>query len=217
MIKAVIFDFDGTLMNTLPGIAYFGNTALESVGLEPVETDKFRYFVGDGRNLLIHRMLAFRNADTPENYEAAGAKYDEEYEKNYLFKSEIYDGIPELLEKLRRDGIKTAVLSNKPDNVATQIIDAVFKGKFDIYHGQRPGIPTKPSPDAALEIASELGAAPEECVFVGDTIIDVTTGKNAGMHTIGVTWGFREKSELEDADSIAEIPSDIYEAIKNLK
>ena len=101
MIKAVIFDFDGTLMNTLPGIAHFCNTALKEVGLEPIETDKYRYFVGNGRDVLIHRILEYYNADTAENYKTAGMRYDEEYEKDILYGTVVYDGIMYLLAKLK--------------------------------------------------------------------------------------------------------------------
>ena len=217
MIKAVIFDFDGTLMNTLPGIAHFGNAALAEVGFSPVEEEKYKYFVGDGRDKLIHRMLDYYGADTAENYKIAGTKYDELYEGDVMYGSVVYDGISELLDKLRNSGIKTAVLSNKPDNVAQMLIEKNFSGKFDVCCGQRKGIPTKPNPQAALEIAEVLKVKANECVFVGDTIVDVTTGKNAGMHTIGVLWGFRKKAELCDADFIAEAPGDIFNAVKNIK
>lgn len=217
MIKAVIFDFDGTLMNTLPGIAHFGNTALAEIGLAPVEEEKYKYFVGNGRDKLIHRMLDFYGADTPENFEIVGKKYDFLYEGDVMYGSVIYDGIPELLDSLRSAGIKTAMLSNKPDNVAQMLIEKNFCGKFDICYGQRYGVPTKPNPAAALEIAEFVKASPEECMFVGDTNVDVSTGKNAGMHTVGVLWGFRGKDELEDAEFIAAVPKDIANAVKKIK
>ena len=217
MIKAAIFDFDGTLMNTLPGIAHFCNLALSEIGLAPIkETEKFGYFVGSGRDVLIHRVLDYYGADSEENFEKVGARYDAEYEKDMLYASVVYPGIPELLKKLRNSGIKIAVLSNKPNDVASGIIEKIFPRCFDIYFGQRQGIPTKPAPDAALGIADFLGAKPGECVFIGDTIVDVTTGKNAGMHTIGVSWGFRKRDELEGADSIADAHSEIYNIIFSL-
>ena len=217
MIKAVIFDFDGTLMNTLPGIAHFGNTALAEIGLSPIDEDNYKYLVGNGRDKLIHRMLAFHDADTPDNFEIVGKKYDFLYEGNVMYGSVIYDGIPELLDLLRSDGIKTAMLSNKPNNVAQMLIEKNFRGKFDICYGQRAGVPTKPNPAAALEIAAVINVSPEECLFVGDTNVDVSTGKNAGMHTVGVLWGFRKKDELEDAEFIAAAPKDIANAVKKIK
>lgn len=217
MIKAVIFDFDGTLMDTLPGISSFCNKGLKAVGLPPIETEKFKYFVGNGRDLLIHRILEYYNNDTPENYEIAGKIYDDEYEKDILFGTVVYDGIRELLKTLKDKGIKIGILTNKPHNVAVNIIETVFPDTFDIYFGQREGVPTKPSPDGALEIAKELGLDPAECAFVGDTIVDVTTGINAGMYAIGVLWGFRKKEELMAANAIVDKPFKIYETIKNLK
>lgn len=217
MIKAVIFDFDGTLMNTLPGIAHFGNEALSVVGFEPIEENKYKYFVGDGRNKLIHRMLEHYGADTDENYEAVGKKYDSLYEADVMYGSVVYDGIYDLLDKLSENNIKCAMLSNKPDNVAQMLVKENFDGKFAVCFGQRKNVPTKPNPCAALEIAEKLGISVEECLFVGDTSVDVETGKNAGMHTCGVLWGFRERDELSDAEYLAICANDVYEAVKKIK
>lgn len=217
MIKAVIFDFDGTLMNTLPGITHFGNAALEYIGLEPISEEKYKYFVGDGRDKLIHRMLDYHNADTSENYERAGKKYDALYEADVMYGSVVYDGIHTLLDGLIKDGIKTAMLSNKPDNVAQMLIKENFDGKFNVCFGKRANVPTKPNPQSALEIAETLEVEPGECLFVGDTDVDVATGKNAGMYTCGVLWGFRNKKELAAADYIAEAPEDIGLIVKKTK
>lgn len=217
MIKAAIFDFDGTLMNTLPGISHFCNIALNSVGLESIkEIEKFAYFVGDGRDSLIHRILNYFSADTEENFKKAGLRYDEEYKKDILYESVVYPGIYELLEKLRNNGIKLAVLSNKPNDVATVIIEKTFPNYFDIYSGQKKAIPKKPAPEAALNIAKSFEVSVSECIFIGDTMVDIETGKNAGMQTIGVLWGFRKKEELESADALASVPSDILKIIQKL-
>ncbi len=218
MIKAVIFDFDGTLMNTLPTIAYYGGCALAEIGKEPIGEDEYKYFVGNGRDLLIHRMLGYYNADTPENFEIVGKKYDQGYEGDSLYKTVIYDGILELVDKLKKQGIRVCILTNKPHNVAVDVIHKVFgKDTFDIYYGQREGVAVKPSPESAWEIARELGFKNEECAFVGDTIVDVTTGKSAGMYAVGVLWGFREREELLEADAIISEPSELIEVIKKVK
>lgn len=217
MIKAVIFDFDGTLMNTLPGIAHFGNEALKEIGAEPIAEEKYKYFVGDGRNKLIRRMLEHYGANTDENYEKVGKKYDFLYEADVMYGSVVYDGIQSLLERLADFGVKCAMLSNKPDNVAQMLVRENFAGKFDICFGQRDGVPTKPNPRAALEIAEKLGVPPEECLFVGDTSVDVLTGKNAGMLTCGVLWGFRDREELKIADYLANKPEDVFETVKKIK
>lgn len=217
MIKAVIFDFDGTLMNTLPGIAYFGNSALAEAGLPPIDEEKYKYFVGNGRDKLIHRMLEFYGADTAENFEKVGKKYDCLYEADASCKSVVYDGIYELLDKLCGAGIKTAVLSNKPDNVIQMLAAENFEGKFDVCLGRRAEMPHKPDPRSALEIAEAVGAAAEECLFVGDTCVDISTGKNAGMYTAGVLWGFRDVSEFSEADFIVGNAAEIFDAVKKIK
>lgn len=215
MIKAVIFDFDGTLMDTLPAIAYFGNTALAEAGLAPIETEKYKYLVGDGRDILIHRILDYHNAYTPSNYEKVGKKYDNEYEKDILFNTVVYEGITEMLNILKENHIKIAILTNKPHDIAAEIIHTVFGHTFDLFYGQRTGMPIKPAPDGALAIADELGFSPEECAFVGDTIVDITTGKNAGMYTIGVLWGFRDLDELSVANAVVQKPNEIIQIIKS--
>lgn len=217
MIKAVIFDFDGTLMDTLPGIAHFCNTALASLGEEPIEIEKFKYFVGNGRTILIERTLSHRNALTDENLKKAIEIYDAEYGRDILFGTVVYDGIMELLQKLKNDGCKLGILTNKPHDVAVMIIKKVFGDMFDGYYGQLDDVPIKPAPDGALRLAEDFGFSPEECAFVGDTIVDVTTGNNAGMYSIGVLWGFREEEELREAKAIAKVPEDVYEIVKKVK
>ncbi|MBQ7793718.1 MAG: HAD family hydrolase [Clostridia bacterium] len=216
MKKLCIFDLDGTLLNTLPTIAYYGNNALEAYGLPPIELERYKILVGDGRDMLIHRMLKEYESDTLELYEKVGAVYDAAYEADYMFKTEPYDGIDELLAALSRQGIKLAVLSNKPHNVAKVIVEKIFPNIFCEIWGKRPDYPTKPSPEAALEICSLAGTAADETVFIGDTSVDIITGKNAHFHTIGCEWGFRTKAELENAgaDLIAKTPAEIIEYIK---
>lgn len=219
MIKAVLFDLDGTLSDTIHTIAYYGNLALSTHGFSGIPTDTYKKLVGNGRDLLIHRMLEYHNADTEENYIKVGKKYDDEYENDVMYLTKPYDGTPELLKDLKKDGIKCTVLSNKPHNVTQPVVELLFgKGILDICAGAKPGVPIKPAPDGALEIVKELGLSPEECIFVGDTYVDITTGKNAGMKTIGVLWGFRDEEELKNAgaDYIVSHPSEIYDIVKKL-
>lgn len=215
MIKLCIFDLDGTLTNTLPAISHFGNTALKAHGFTEIDSEKYRYFVGDGRDLFIHRMLAEHGADTADNFAKVGKTYDAAYEADPLYETRPYDGITELLTELRKNGIKTAVLSNKPDNVACDVVRLFFDGLFDAAHGQRAGIKTKPDPLGALMILDELGIKAEETAFIGDTNVDIFTGKNAGMYTFGAEWGFRTPKELSDAgaDYTVAHPSEIANII----
>ncbi|MDD6736358.1 MAG: HAD family hydrolase [Clostridiales bacterium] len=215
MVKLCIFDLDGTLTNTLPAITHFGNTALTAHGFSPIESERYKYLVGNGRDLLVHRMLAENGADTPENYDAVGKSYDAAYEADPLYGTHPYDGIPDLLQLLRENGIKTAVLSNKPDNVACDVVNLFFPNLFDAAHGQRSGVKTKPDPQGAIMILEELSEKPEEALFIGDTNVDINTGKNSGMRTIGALWGFRTEKELTEAgaDFIAAKPLDIADII----
>ncbi len=215
MKKLCIFDLDGTLSNTIPAIEYFGNTALAKYGFSPISADRYKKLVGNGRDLLIHRMLEENNADTPENYDKVGAAYDAGYEADPLYLTSPYDGIMELLDNLKAKGIKIAVLSNKPDNVCVDVVKLFFGERFDAIYGQKEGIPVKPAPDGALMICDELGEKPCDTIFIGDTYVDITTGKDAGMETIGVLWGFRDEEELRGAGAtyIVEQPSEISDII----
>ncbi len=199
MTKLCIFDLDGTLTDTIPAISHFGNTALEKFGFPKIVPERYKILVGNGRDLLVHRMLAETGADTEENFEKVGKAYDAAYEADPLYQTKAYDGIIELLDKLKENGIKIAVLTNKPDNVAQDVVKLFFGDRFDVVFGQREGVKIKPNPEAAILIAKELSVDVSETVFIGDTYVDITTGKSAGMTAIGVLWGFRNEEELKNA------------------
>jgi phosphoglycolate phosphatase len=219
MIKLCIFDLDGTILDTLSAIAYFGNNALVKCGFSAIEEENYKYFAGDGRIILVHRMLSFLCADTPENYEKVSKLYDFEYEKAPNFKTCPFDGIESLLYKLKNMGIKIAVLSNKPDNVAQEAVKIFFGGSFDFIEGAVNNVRPKPEPYEALKICDKFGILPEETLFIGDTNVDILTGKNAKMHTCGVLWGFRDKRELLEcgAEFIVSNPAEIISIIQNKK
>ena len=216
MKKLCIFDLDGTLTNTIPAIAHFGNTALASQGFAPIETEKYKKLVGDGRTVLIHRMLAYYDADTPEMFDKVCAEYDRCYEADPMYKTGPYDGIPELLNELKALGVKIAVCSNKPHNVVCSVVKTVFGDMFDIVKGIAGGDKTKPDPGCALKIMANEGCGRGECVFIGDTNVDIFTAKAAGIESIGVLWGFRDRRELEEAgaEHIAERPDEILRIVK---
>lgn len=215
-MKACIFDLDGTLTNTLNAIAHFGNLALTAFGFNPIPVMDYRRYVGDGRAVLIHRMLNAQNADTPENFINVCRVYDENYESDPLYDTDAYDGIRELLAELKSRGMKIAVCSNKPDNVVQDVVQIIFGDMFDAVSGAADGFPTKPEPYTALKIAEKLGAEPQECFFIGDTNVDIFTAKNAGMKSIGVTWGFRDRTELIEAGTeyIVNSPEDILKIVE---
>ena len=132
-----------------------------------------------------------------------------------LYLTKTYDGIPELLGELKKAGVKTAVLSNKPHNVAHVVVEELFGKAFDAVWGKKPEFPAKPDPCAALNICRMLGVEPKDAVFAGDTCVDIETGKNGGFYTVGVLWGFRERKELVSAgaDALAEKAADILKYI----
>ena len=219
MIKAVIFDLDGTVSDTVSTIAHFGNMALEHYGLPRIDTEKYKYFAGDGKVVLLHRMLEYHNADTEEMFKKIEEKYDAEYEADPIYITKPFDGIIDELKKLKERGIKLAILSNKPDNVTIMVARQLFGDLFDIVHGKRENIATKPNPEGTIMLMEELGVTAEECVFVGDTNVDIFTAKNADMKSIGVLWGFRDEKELSSAkaDYIIEKTSEIFNTILKIE
>lgn len=212
MYKLFIFDLDGTLADTVESIAYSANRSIEEAGFVPHEVCRYREFAGDGVKELIRRTLAAAGDAELNNYNQVFSRYNEIFVDNCLYKVSAYDGIREFLDKLKEKGVKIAVLSNKPHDRTVDVVEALFgRGYFDIIQGQTDSIERKPSPEGALMIAGKLQAAPEECVYVGDTNTDMITGKSSNMLTVGVTWGFRDREELEkhNADRIIDSPSEL--------
>lgn len=198
MIRACIFDLDGTLANTLESMASVANELMAELGLREMPVENFRYYCGEGANMLIRRCLKDAGDHELVHYEEACRIYRERFEADPLYKVRIYKGIPELLKRLKEKGIGLAVCSNKPHEAAVKVVDKLFGNEFDYVIGQSSAIRRKPAPDAPLKAAKILGAAPGECLYIGDTGTDMETGKAAGMHTVGVLWGFRDRQELED-------------------
>ncbi len=196
MIRACIFDLDGTLLDTLSTISHYANQTLKKFGLPAIPRERYRYLVGNGARVLLERMFAETQGD-PAVLDAAFTDYTESYEKEPLYLTAPYDGILNLLAELKCRNIKTAVLSNKPHLPTCAVIDAIFgDGAFDRCYGQREGVPIKPDPTALLALMDELGVRPEECLYIGDTATDMQTGRGAGAKTVGVLWGFRDREEL---------------------
>lgn len=214
MKKAVIFDLDGTLSDSLASIAYSSNIALQEFGFAPLETERFRYFAGDGAKELIRRCLRAGGDEELNYFDRVYGKYCEVFETYCMYQVKPYEGVRELLGALREKGIYTAVLSNKPHERTLTVIDELFGlSAFDEVHGQKEGMAIKPAPDGAFDICKKLSVEPGDCLYCGDTDTDMATGKAAGMFTIGVLWGFRSRDELEanHADAIVEKPQEIME------
>lgn len=214
MYKACIFDLDGTLTDSVESIAYSANRAISEFGFEPNPVEAYKQFAGDGADKMLERSLIAAGDSNLEYIGQVKQKYREFFEKDCMYKVKPYDGIVELLEILKEKNIKIAVLSNKPHNRVVDVIEALFgKDYFDILMGQSKHIKRKPSPDGALIIADELGLLTSECIYIGDTNTDMITGKSANMFTVGVTWGFRDRQELEEnhADHIIDSPLQLLE------
>jgi len=194
--QAVIFDLDGTLLDTLEDLADSGNSVLARYGFAVHPTDAYRYFVGDGIDALVRRILPQRTHDQSTIDEFTEA-YREEYGRRWDRKTRPYDGIEELLGVLTVQKIRIAVLSNKPDGVTKKCVGELLGGwAFDVVMGHHEGIARKPDPAAALQIAERWGLPPSRIVYVGDTATDMQTAVAAGMYPVGVLWGFRTEEEL---------------------
>lgn len=197
MYRLCIFDLDGTLLDTVSALTYSTNLTLEAFGLGPLVPDQIKKLVGDGYKKQIERALKACGDENLVHYEKALTLYMENFAKFCMKDVAPYDGIVSLLNYLKKKGIKMAVFSNKPHHQAVQNIEVFFgKDYFDCVRGEQPSIPKKPAPDGALLICKELGVKAEECLYLGDTNTDMKTGISAGMDTVGVTWGFRDRNEL---------------------
>ena len=202
---------DGTTVNTINSIAHFANKALNKFGLPSIETERYKLLVGNGAVTLVKRMIS-ETGGSAEQFEKVLNEYNTTYDNDFMYLTKPYEGIPELLESLKKSGIKTAIVSNKPDSTAKKVSDKLFGEKLiDICFGAREGVPLKPDPAAVFEVMEILGVAPQECLYIGDTAVDMTTGKNAGIFTIGVLWGFRDRKEIESAgaDMVTDNVNDI--------
>lgn len=210
MYKLIIFDLDGTLINSLEDLANACNSALAHYGFPVHDIECYRYFVGDGVPMLIKRALpeSDRNDETIARVKAL---FDSNYSKAYSLCTKPYDEINELLDALEEKEILTAVASNKPDNFTQTIVNEIFDGRFSYVSGKKEGFEKKPHPQIVLHIMDKLGVAPKDVLFVGDSSVDMQTAANAGVCSIGCTWGFRTESELREsgADHIVHHPLEI--------
>ena len=211
MYQACIFDLDGTLADTVESIAYVANQILEKFGLPAQPVEDYKYHAGDGGDVLMERCMRAAGSDL-SHLEEGQKLYREIFARNPLYKVTAFEGMKMTLEGLKIRGVKLAVLSNKPHEATALAIKGLFgEQMFDVVWGLRPGMKRKPAPDNAWKIAEELQVQPKDCMYIGDTNTDMQTGKAAGMYTVGVLWGFRDRKELEEnhADVIIEKPEEI--------
>jgi phosphoglycolate phosphatase len=209
--RCLIFDLDGTLVDSLPGIAASLNRTLTAHGLPGHSDAAIRSFVGNGLRTLVQR-AAHAGAD-PALLDSLVAHFKKDYELSWSQGTRVYPGIHNLLDELQQGGFHLAVLSNKSHDFTVAMTRAVFPNiHFAAVLGLRDGIPHKPHPAAALQIAAELDTAPSNCVIIGDSTIDLETAANAAMQAIAVAWGYHDRQRLQAAgaaqiiDHPAELP-----------
>lgn len=215
MIRTILFDLDGTLLNTLEDLTDSVNYMLREYGYPERTIDEVRAFVGNGVRLLVERALpAAERVRTDECLETFSAHYD----AHKADKTRPYDGIIDMLRAVKAAGYKTAVVSNKYEAAVKALAAEEFCGLLDAAVGERAGRKAKPAPDGVYEAMRQLGADKATTVYVGDSDVDVLTAKNAGLAMIGVSWGFRSRAmlEKEGADVIVDAPAEILSAVQRL-
>ena len=195
MKTTIIFDLDGTLLNTLGDLRSAANEMLRLRGLPPRTLEEICAFVGNGLRRLMIRCLP---QDTPDaDIDAALADFKAYYSTHMRDATHPYPGIEELLHTLYARGIRMGVLSNKIDDAANELVHHYFGELIDVTVGERDGIPRKPDPASCRMLMEQLGVQPEEVLYVGDSQVDMQTAKAAGLTSVGVTWGFRDRALLE--------------------
>ena len=216
-INAVIFDLDGTLLDTLEDIMDSANAVLEKLGFPPHTRNEYRYFVGEGIEQLMLRALPEKSR-SKETLNQVVHGILMEYDLRWKRKTKPFDGILELLSYLKAQDIKTAVFSNKPHEFTQKSVDHFFPAEdFTQIVGAQKEIPKKPDPAGALRIAETFGLPPSEIVFLGDSDIDMKTAKAAGMMACGVLWGFRDEKELREngADLVLRKPMELVKILES--
>ncbi|MCL0061042.1 HAD family hydrolase [Dehalococcoidia bacterium] len=209
--EAVVFDLDGTLLDTLEDIADSANAVLAKRHFPTHNVEDYRYFVGDGLPTLLSRILPQESRNDNIIKECV-QRFREEYGRNWNVKTKPYDGVAEMLDALAVRHLKMAVLSNKPDDFTKKcVVELLPKWTFEIVLGLHSGIPPKPDPTGAHQVADYLSIPPSQILYVGDSAIDMKTAIAAGMYPLGVLWGFRSREELEDngARTLIERPQEI--------
>lgn len=210
MIKLVIFDLDGTLLYTLEDLRDSLNKSLKHYDLPTYSLYEVKRMVGNGANKLIERAIK----DKTEYFDRVKDFYIKDYNANCLNKTKPFDGIMRLLRRLKREGVKIAVMSNKPNPDTVKVINHYFEGMFDYILGKKEENRIKPYPDGVNEIMNYFNVTTDETIMVGDSEVDIATAKNSNIKSLAVTWGYREREELEDANFMCHTPEQVYKTLK---
>lgn len=207
--ETVIFDMDGTLLDTLCDLTDAVNAALESMEMPKRGIEEIRQFVGNGVRNLMERAVP-EGAKNPQ-FEETFVRFKEYYAIHCNDKTRAYDGVIQLLKELQRQEYALAIVSNKLDSAVKELNDLYFEGIVKVAIGEREGVAKKPAPDTVYAALKELGMPKETAIYVGDSDVDLMTAKNAGLPCISVLWGFRDKNFLKEhgADKFAQVPEDV--------
>ena len=199
-VRAVVFDLDGTLLDSLTDIANAANWVLRTHGLPTHDVQAYRYFVGSGIRHLLSCTLPDKYREDEQTKRRLAAEFLDRYHQAWNVESRLYDGVPELLDELVRRCLAMAVLSNKPQAATSQCVDYFLaQYSFAAVLGQTETRPPKPDLTGAREVLERLGVAPQACIYLGDTAVDMQTACGCSMIPVGATWGFRDREELEEA------------------
>lgn len=213
MKKAILFDLDGTLVNSIYDIGSAVNHALAELGQPGFSTEQYYKMVGNGMKKLCQRALA---ADKQHLVDDLLQRYQARYLAHCCDETVVYEGVPQLLTALHDRGYRLAVITNKPQDQARRVMETLLPGApLDVVWGQQPPFAVKPDPAVYRHVAGLLGVRPEDTVYCGDSDVDMLFARNAGARAVGCLWGFRDKAELENAgaDALAETPLDILECL----
>ena len=212
-MNTILFDLDGTLLNTLKDLQNSVNYALEQQGYPLRNIEEIRNFVGDGVAMLIHRSVPTQT--TPEAEAHCLSIFKEHYMIHMYDNTKPYDGILPLLYQLKEKGYRLGIVSNKLESAVQGLAKDYFENLFDVAIGDVPSRNKKPAPDSVLAAIQQLSVRPSDCLYIGDTNIDVETAHNAGIVCVGVTWGFRDRSVLLDAkaDYIIDTPEQLFSVL----
>lgn len=211
--KAIIFDLDGTLLNSLEDIADSMNLVLKNAGFPTHPVDAYKYFIGDGIDVLVERALPRENV-SPAVVARCLTAMKKVYSERWAAKTHPYPGIANLLNRCEAIGLKMGILSNKPDDATQATVNHFLLPEiFAAIHGARPNIPKKPHPLGAELMAGQMGVEPPECIFLGDMPVDMQTAVEAGMYPVGALWGMRTARELSagGAKMLAVTPADLID------
>lgn len=216
MIKAFIFDLDGTLTDTIESITCSVGETLKEMGLSPISEEQCKSFVGNGAVYLLDKSIRAAGNEDGSRLDEAMEIYKHIFDEKCTYHVTTYEGLMPVLEELKRRGIKLAVLSNKPHRQTVKVAQEIFGHKlFNTVQGQQEGIPRKPAPEGLYAILEKLDIAEDECLYAGDSEVDIVTGSNAGVRTVGVAWGYRTESQIKEAGAeiIIQKPEELLELL----